>query len=303
MKGRMFHRRGSLRAAACVAALALTAIAAPAAAQAKTGTPEPISKADFAKFVNCPIQVANGCTYGETLSGKFKMGSKEVSITNPVILQGGFENFNLVSLTPNPLVAPNYGAEALSATTQPVPGGLTGLSEEIGGPLSATAELAGPVSGIQVTTNPLTSGHGTAVRLPLKVHLENEQLGPNCYIGSDAEPIVLELTDGTTEGAEPISGKIGTPEGHDKGKITEFKNNTLVSNSFAVPAATGCGTSVLDEAAITLLVNTDAGLPSAAGKNTAELTGNLFVTFSTWVQKYDKKLFKEKAKAEKPAKK
>ncbi len=303
MRGKV-HRNRRRTLAASVAALALAAAGAPAAAQA--ASKEPIVRADFARFVNCPIQAANACTFGETLSGKFKMGSKEVAITNPVYLQGGFANFSLVSSTPNPLIAPNYGAEALSATTQPVPGGLTGLSESIGGPLSATAELAGPVSGITVTTTPLATGHGIAVKLPIKVHLENEQLGPNCYIGSDAEPVVLELTDGTTsppEGTEPISGKIGTPEGHDKGEITEFKNNTLVSNTFAVPAATGCGTSALTEPVITALVNTDSGLPSAAGKNSAELTGNLFTTFSKWVEKYDKKLFKEKAKAEKPTKK
>lgn len=294
------HGAGSgtrvLRARAIFVALAALAalwIALPSSASA-----ERINKEDFLRFINCPVEKSNECTYGETLAGEFKMGSKTVPITNPVILQGGMENFSLLSKEPLPLVAPRFGAEALSRTSQPIPGGLTGISELVGGPASATAELAGPVSGITVTPYSLASTNGIGVVLPIKVHLENEDLGPECYIGSDAEPIVLHLTDGTTEppsGTTPISGKEGVTEGHDK-DIIEFRNNTLVDNTFAVPGAKNCGPNPALYSVITPVVNLAAGLPAEAGKNSAELTGNLFVTPSVDVVKYIKKAIKAKEK-------
>jgi hypothetical protein len=280
---------------ACLAVLCLALTAGVGSASASNPLNK-INKEEFLKFINCPTEVGKACTYAETLSGEFLMGSKQVPITTPVILQGGLAYLGTETL---PLLAPRFGAQAMSKSSQTLPGGLTGLSEQIGGPVKATAEIAGPLSNVLVTAVFLGFGHDTAVTLPIKVHLENELLGENCYIGSDSNPVVLKLTDGTTSppaGTEPISGKIGTNEGRDKGRLLTFINNTLVDNTFAVPAATGCGTSALLEPIVTALVNTDAGLPSAAGKNKAILTGNFFTTESNWVETYDKKALKQKAK-------
>jgi hypothetical protein len=288
-------RRG-VRSALAAVCLVLAATASASAA------PDPnnkLNKAEFAKFVNCPIDLGKGCLYGETLEGEFKLGSKTTPIVNPTILQGGLAYIGTETL---PMIPPRFGAEELSKVSQPLPGGLTGLTEIVGGPVNATAELAGtPV----VTAVFLGFGHDTAVELPIKVHLENELLGPNCYIGSDAEPVVLKLTDGTTKppaGTEPISGKIGTNEGRDKGRLIAFINNTLVDNTFAVPAAKNCGTNALLEPVITAAVNVGAGLPAAPGVSRAVLTGNQFTTFSNWVEKYDKKLLKEKEHPKTPKK-
>ncbi|MGO9488035.1 MAG: hypothetical protein ACLQBB_03275 [Solirubrobacteraceae bacterium] len=285
--------RGRAFAVLAVTCLAFAAAASPSFAAEK------LNKEEFLKFINCPTEQGKACTYGETLSGEFHMGSKSVPITTPVILQGGLAYLGTTTL---PLLAPRFGVPAMSKSSETIPGGLTGLTELIGGPVKATAEIAGPVSGVQITAVFLGFGHDTAVELPIKVHLENETLGENCYIGSDSEPIVLHLTDGTTKppaGTEPISGKIGTNEGRDKGRLITFIENTLVDNTFPVPAATGCGTTPLLEPVITALVNADAGLPSAAGKNTAILNGNFYTALSTWVEKYDKKALKEKEKPKK----
>jgi hypothetical protein len=285
--------RANLLVAVAAACTALGVSAAPA-----TASKDPlnkINKAEFAKFINCPITTGKACLYGETLEGEFKLGSKATPIVNPTILQGGFAFLGTATL---PITPPLYGAEELSAVSQPIPGGLTGASELIGGPASATAELAGTPN---VTAVFLGFGHDTAVELPIKVHLENELLGPNCYIGSDAEPIVLKLTDGTTKppaGVEPMTGKIGTNEGRDKGRLIAFIDNTLVDNTFAVPAANGCGTNALLEPLVTAAVNAAISLPSAPGVSHAILTGNQFSTQSSWVEKYDKKLLKQKAKEE-----
>jgi hypothetical protein len=279
--------RGSIRrlvSVAAIAAMGLTLGVAATPASAK------VNKADFLRFINCPVEQGKLCTYGETLSGEFKIGTKTVPVTVPTILQGGLatEGFSVY-----PLIPPKFGAEALSKTPQPVPGGLTGLTEIIGGEVHATAEQAGTIF---VRPIALAFGEHKAIELPIRVHLENELLGPNCYIGSEAEPIVLGLTDGETEppaGTTPISGEVGTTEGLDNHKITEFKGNKLVDNGFSAPAAKGCGTSPLLEPVITALVNTAEGLPAASG-NLAVLNGNLFTAFSADVAKYDKKALKEK---------
>jgi hypothetical protein len=290
-RGKGLTGRGMRSALAVLAALCL-ALAATASASAEKDPNSKLNKAEFAKFVNCPIhEGAKGCLYGETLEGEFKLGSKATPIVNPTYLQGGLAYIGTETL---PMIPPRFGAEELSKVSQPLPGGLTGLTEIIGGPVNATAELAGtPI----VTAVFLGFGHDTAVELPIKVHLENELLGPNCYIGSDAEPVMLKLTDGTTkppEGVEPMSGKIGINEGRDKGRLIAFINNTLVDNTFAVPAAKNCGTSALVEPVITAAVNVGAGLPAAPGVSHAILTGNQFTSFSNWIEKYDKKLLKEK---------
>jgi hypothetical protein len=50
----------------------------------------------------------------------------------------------------------------------------------------------------------------------------------------------------------------------------------LVDNTFAVPAATGCGFLPLNKLLITAGVNLKEGLPAAAGVNKADLgTANL----------------------------
>jgi hypothetical protein len=279
--------RGKRRALAVLAVACLPLFAAVPASASK------INKADFLRFINCPIEAGKVCAYAETLKGEFKLGSKAVPVTVPVVIQGGLAELGFGG---DPLIAPRFGAEELSKSAEPLPGGLTGLTEGIGGPVTATAELAGTAF-----IRPLGLGfaEGRAVVLPFKVHLENELLGPNCYVGSNAEPLVLNLTDGKTEppaGVEPISGAIGKNEGLDKGGIIAFFGNKLVDNTFAAPAATGCGTSPLLEPIVTALVNTDAGLPSAAGKNTAILEGNVFTTFSADVAKYDKQALKAKEK-------
>jgi hypothetical protein len=278
--------RGLLVGAALAVFALLTIGAAPALA-----IPGKINKADFARFQNCPTEKGEACLYGETLEGEFKLGSKTSPITNPVVLQGGLidtREFNEV-----PIIAPKFGAPIMSKTSEEVPGGLTGLSEMIGGPVYATAELAGQP---QVATVRLLASKGTAVILPIKVHLENETLGPNCYIGSEAEPVVLHLTDGTTEppsGTEPMTGKVGKVTSPDKNRIVQFIGNTLVDNTFTVPAAKGCGEGLL-EPVLTAAVNAGSGLPAAAGTSHAVLSGNQYTSFSQWVLKYDKKLIEAK---------
>ncbi len=287
--------------AACC--LGMLATAGSAFAKEKPEKPFKPSKQEtaeaFKKLVDCPTSAGEYCTYAETLSGEFKLGSKTAPIEHPLVLQGGLANLGTIGDLEEPLFPPLWGAEEVSKTAQTLPGGLTGI-EGIGGEVTATAEL---IKGGVIELAPARLfGAGTAVTLPIKIHLQNEALGPECYIGSDTEPVVLHLTDNTTsppEGTEPIKGKRGTEIGYKKGQIVEFKENTLVDNSFSVPGATNCGPTPLLDPIVTAVVNADAGLPSAAGKNVAILNGNVFNALSVDVYKNDKKEIKAKEAAAK----
>jgi len=276
------RRHTLIIAIAMMVPLASLGMASPALAKEPTGI--------FAVFKQCPrfTTGVNLCIYTQTLSGEVTLNKQTVPIASTITLQGGIiRNEETEAET---LVGALNG-ESLSKTPQKVPGGLLGLVKcnEIKGEgfleklargtcelifenkttgVNATTELAGQPG---INKNNLVNAEGTALSLPVRIHLENPLLGSECYVGSFAKPIVLNLTTGTTSPPEPnkpISGKVGNvkfigPEF----EVVEITNNTLVDNSFSAPAATGCGG--LLSAIINPLINGKIGLPSAAGKNTA----------------------------------
>jgi hypothetical protein len=103
--------------------------------------------------------------------------------------------------------------------------------------------------------------------LPVKIHLQNRLLGNRCYLGSDAEPIVLQ-PENTTEPAISFAAFDGNGTPDPNGTMTSISLlSTKSANSFAVPAATDCGfRGVFDEA-----IDDHIGLPSPAGKNSLVL--------------------------------
>jgi hypothetical protein len=224
----------------------------------------------FAVFKQCPRfskevqQNEISCVYDTIQSGEVKVGRMSVPITDRMVLQGGVITNNETEA--QRFVSPLNG-ETLSRSPQKIPGGLAGS------PLYATLELAGPASDIGIDTNNLINSEGIAVTLPLRVRLEGSVLGPECFIGSGASPIVLRLTTGTTSPPlpnRPLSGKVGDLEFRQEPnatKLEEITGNTLVDNAFAAPKATGCDG--LHAPLVDSLLDSYIGLPSAAGKNTA----------------------------------
>jgi hypothetical protein len=265
------------------AAIATAAVMAPGAQAADpTG--------NFAVFKNCPRANANVglCFYSETLSGSFKLGNANVPINKKIVLQGGVG----INPTTNQAVFYNaVGGPTLSRTPLTVPGGLTGLFDPQPGwngiltelfeaainaanGVTATAELVGPV-GYDILA--FGTGNGAGLTLPLRIKLDNAFLGDNCYIGSASSPVNLRLTTGTTAPPPPntpITGATGTPDFLENGSVLAINGFKLVDNSFSVPKASGCGP-LLFRPLINAAVNLKEGFPSAAGKNTAILQGNV----------------------------
>jgi hypothetical protein len=278
-----------------VVAVAALGLAAPALAGKPTG--------GYANFTQCPLsnhEVAL-CVYADTTSGEFNIGSTSVPLTKATTLQGGLiEEEELAKVK----FVNAANGETLSKTPQTVPGGLLKIMspEFFPEPLkkifnefinkgitgvTATTELVGEVK--LNLTNEL-EGSGTALTLPVRVHLENGFLGNACYIGSKAHPVNVELTTGTTSPPgpnKPITGKIGEPQVLEGGNIIKISNNSLVNNSFAAPTAEGCGSQILFGLFTGLVdgaVNSEIGLPSEAGHNTAILSGTQELGLATAVK-------------------
>lgn len=247
-------------------------------------------KGEFAIFKDCPLSNATveNCIFAETKSGEFTVGKRAVPISKTINLQGGFKGAGEA--------IEFIGAEdgnTLSKVALPVPGGLLNvvapeflpkflqeifnnfINEGITG-VTATTELAAPASHIGLNTENLLFEKGTALSLPVKIKLDNTFLGSGCFVGSNAAPIVINFTTGTTSPPapnKPIKGAAGTFEPNEEFTLITLNGGRLVNNSFAAPGAEGCGgflSFLIDPA-----VNGALGLPAAAGHNTAILEGKL----------------------------
>lgn len=228
------------------------------------------TNAGYEQFKGCPTEAESpksvGCIRSEVTGGHLQMGTKNVPIEKPLELSGGV-NEELQEFTPGP-------EGGLTKVPQKIPGGVLGLTgltwllEFFGSEaltLYGTTELAAPPSNFTFAT----------VTIPIKVHLTTPSgvLGNNCYIGSNSNPITLNLTTGTTSPPppnKPITGKEPTPS-FDEKEILHLDNGVYVDNSFAVPGASGCVLKLFGFIPISLngFVNEQAGLPSPAGKNEA----------------------------------
>ncbi len=279
-------------------------MAALTASLAFAGTASAELTGEFEKFQYCPYEntEAKKCLYSVTEGGEVVLGSKTVPIVNDVVLQGAFGKPNKETKI-SEFFGATGGKPTLQPVAQPVPGGLAGLvnCKEISNwflriscevtfengltGLDSTLELAGSASDIEISEQNMNRKENTALKLPVKVHLENPFLGSNCYVGSSSSPIVWNLTSGPTEPSAPnesIEGSFGQASFLEGGLILHIVENELVENNWAAPKASGCGglfSFILDP-----IVNAAAGLPASAGHNTAILDNTIDIATSAGVK-------------------
>lgn len=268
-----------LIAGGIVTALTTLALASPAVAASHHPTGE------FAPFGECPLNRATitDCIYSVTNGGSFTIGKKTVPIVNPVTLQGGFEgegsglsffgaeNGDTLSKTPQPVPGGLLGLLNCPAQTNPIIKGLCEVAFENGlTGVNAVVELAAPATSIQLNTENLVFEVGTALQLPVKVHLENPTLGNKCYLGSDSNPILIPFTTGTSGSLHGAAGEFVFNE---EFTLITISGGKLVNNTFAAPATTGCGG--LLSLLVNPVVNLMLGTPAGSGSNFATLEGKL----------------------------
>jgi hypothetical protein len=274
------HRARALMTALLAVALAALGLAAGSAQAKLVGA--------FTRFEQCPYTntEVKKCVYSVTESGEVVLGNKKVPIEKPVILQGGA---GAVSEGFAKFYAASNGV-TLSKTPQNVPGGLLGIVPEASQPflvkalikfffensltgVNSTLELAKTASDISISEFNLATQEGIALKIPVKVHLENPFLGKSCFVGSSSSPISWNLTTGTTAPPapnSPITGFGGEGEFLESGRIIALKNTKLVDNAWSAPKATGCG-GILSFL-VTPIINSQLGT-TTAGHNTAILKG------------------------------
>jgi hypothetical protein len=297
-------KESTMRRLAAIATVTVTAavcaglISAGTAVAWPDGGPQspPTLNGDWAPFNRCPVDdplmlAADGeqnvalCLTIDSPSGSITIGNATYAAAMSNAQIGLSLSNTDGTMTP---IAPQSGA--LLAAPVGLPGGLAGLICPSASPVAwricnprhdkgdrghdggrgltevtATMLSAGKPSDFNLFAG-LSSGQ-PIVSLPVKIHLQNALLGRSCYLGSDTEPIVLQLQNQ----AEP-TGSIeafdsdGTPDPN--GTLIRFAlQDTQGSDGFAVPAAQGCGFRGLFD----LAINSKVGLPSPAGKNSLTL--------------------------------
>jgi hypothetical protein len=260
----------------------VAAIASLAALIPASSAPAQILEGPWAPFTACPVDDPEmlavppldgygvACVASTSPSGSFTIGRTTLS-TRATRLQFGVAGATAEDPSLGKIV-PATGGRTLVADPVKVPGGVLGLmcpaSSDLAARLcrqvvdlglnrvTAKVRLAGTPTGFNalgalVPDVPILT-------LPVKIQLQNPLLGKNCYIGSNANPIVLRpgtITQGTPSSAPD-------PNGFPVFFLT-ISGSTLADDSFRVPRATGCGPLGIANPAI----NQRQHLPSPAGNN------------------------------------
>jgi hypothetical protein len=283
-KRRVLQIAGSGLAATSLGIAFLSPPATAASRSGKTATSETLP-ANLEKFANCPLDdpAVSVCLYSATSSTTFDIGSTTLTSTSPTTISLGLA-FNAQDQAI--AVLPDNGTQALNASAIPLPGGLLGIpGAPDSGPLAVTVtpQLAGLPD---VNLGAILAKKGPGFTFPIDVLISNSSglLGSDCTIGDAADPITLNLTTGKTDPPAPntsISGSLGTLKSTNSGYLT-IKGIKLVDNAFAVPGADNCGTDgILDE-----VLDLDKSLPSAAGNNTAILSGSSYSVPASLLRQY-----------------
>ncbi|WP_067477055.1 hypothetical protein [Actinomadura hibisca] len=202
------------------------------AAHAETGyTPSP------ADFKDCPAPPAGAqawlwnCLSIVITGGEMKLGGLTQKVTKPITIPVavGLHEWKMQMLTP----AGGFQGEPIEVPKENLPLPISGVSVQV--------SQAGEVKPGKLLVPDV---------LPMKIKVNHFVFGDKCFIGSQASPINLK----------PGLSNLGL------GKIGDaYVIKTKISdNTFAVPAAAGCG---LLNGALNAMVK----LPSAAGSNAAAL--------------------------------
>lgn len=219
-----------------------------------------------------------GETGPELAHSEFQAGKIAVALSRPILLQGGDREEGGVQ----EFVGPEDGVPTLKPVVQPSvilsevinPGELPPeeqrrFQQKRNERVGVTVELAGSPGSIVLNEEALLKAtEETALGLPTKVKLSSGFLGPECYVGSNSSPIVIDLVTGTSGS---LKGVVGAVRENKQGNILTISGDKLVNNTYAAPGVEGCGRGGAADGAL----DHGLGLPSPAGANRAVIVGTL----------------------------
>ncbi|MEH3052595.1 MAG: hypothetical protein PGN13_01110 [Patulibacter minatonensis] len=211
----------------------------------------------FEQFTGCPDRDdIQACQVIDVAGGSLGLGRLEVPIAQPLHFAGGASNTDAGSF----FVAES--GRVLAPTALPIAGGAAGLTGDADGGADAVAAR------VELTADPEFTVDG--IRASVRIAFEGAGLPDGCGIGTADAPLVLDLTNATTtppDGTAPISGDAGTPSFDAFASIVSSEHVLFVDNAYAVPAVSGCGSTIggREVGSVDDLVNASAGLPAPAG--------------------------------------
>jgi hypothetical protein len=179
--------------------------------------------------------------------------------SEPVQLPGGVQE----------LVCPSHGHFARQLCRGSHGGGWYGSARDA----TFTLESAGTPTNFNLFAGLFVGAPFASI--PTKIHLQSKFLGDDCYIGSEAEPIMFQ----PANLAEPEPVVAIKPFKLNGEPVSEEEQGTVVnieslatsqSSAFTVPAASGCGFRGYFDRAI----NEKLGLPSSASTNSVTFNEN-----------------------------
>jgi hypothetical protein len=210
-----------------------------------------------------------GCVHSEVGGGTFRIGDYSVPIGAPMKLNWGIRwssaapTVDILGSTANVYdTAGPAGGPLLDAPVTEAP--LPGLANFWPGVTSADikVEPAGPIRNFV----PLAVGSDHPLfEMPIKLKVIHPLLGSRCYVGSDANPIVLRAS---SPGAPEMAVE-ADPNGHET-VVLKVTNGTLTDTAVAIPGASRCGLLGLGES--NWIVNSLFDLPAGAGENAVTFT-------------------------------
>jgi DNA-binding beta-propeller fold protein YncE len=225
----------------------------------------------WASFFRCPVDdPAMLATNGDfnTLGLAFCLGSNSThgsitlgnitATTGNTNLQTGLVDAN-GTFTVVPVSAGSAGGSLIADPVQ--------LTTPVG-PVTAITESAGTPSNFNLFGG-ISLGQ-PIITVPVKIHLANNPtLGPNCFIGSEQDPILLNPQNNDLSNALSVGGFFSFDAATGAPDVTGPDGALLITgavqgdDTFAVPGATGCGPGGSLDAAVDAV----AGVPSPSGSN------------------------------------
>ncbi|MEV5824448.1 hypothetical protein AB0L25_02615 [Spirillospora sp. NPDC052242] len=254
-------RRTTARRAAAAVLGTVVGMAGLAAQAAPAAAAEEIPEFSFE---GCPELPANAdpnlwlCTVAKITSGRLTLGGIDQEIHQPITIVYA-NGYDPITFEETVIV------ESLESEPIRVEGGILGIPGSDFLPIMqihAQPQLAGELE--------LSPEPGVLMRQRMKISVQNPLLGDSCTIGTDEDPITLDLGLGPTNPPppnEPITGSPPTDVSTDPWVV----KTTFVDNAFAVPKSANCGPFGWFNG----IVDWQSGLPAAAGGNTA-----IFTTYS-----------------------
>jgi hypothetical protein len=266
------------------------------------------------------IYNAKKCVFGATHSGEggsYTVGGITVPIKNSIVLQGALTKPHEINGIEHMSVdlPPNDGASPIRPVGEPVPQEVLGnVSEaemnEFGWPEglresyktaqkhgwfkpNKTSEIIEPAGADRdyVSEFWILVEEEPAIIASIQIQGVNkwlESIGGNCFIGSEADPIVQTLTTGESTSpltGETLKGSAGLLELAKETQVGNLSGVRLVDNRYSVPGAEKCG-GAANEAYIDPVVNHAFGLPAPAGASKTELIGQLVTSSALSVSKH-----------------